>query len=288
MAASDLTTLANVLAWVPTANPTSAFESVAQRLISQLSTMMLDYLQRAPLYSRGFTDTFDGQGTPVEFLDQWPVTSVSSVTIDGIAILPAPILGTLTAPVAMFPSSGYRFTPWDGTLPGMPQTVSIIGGRYARGFQNCVISYAAGYLISGEAQTVPGTGPYTVAPVAPRGNWCFDNGVTYTNGTALVPVKASPTVGQYVAPAPQGASPVLVYTFNAADANAAILLSYSYIPGTLEDACINWVAERLAYRNRIGIRSQGLAQQEQFGYDLSAIPKYIQMQIQPYAKVMPV
>ena len=43
-----------------------------------------------------------------------------------------------------------------------------------------------------------------------------------------------------------------VYAFAAADAGAAVLISYGFIPAAINNACIEWVAERYRYRTRVG------------------------------------
>ncbi len=82
-------------------------------------------------------------------------------------------------------------------------------------------------------------------------------------------------------------APPGTYLFAAEDGGAALRLSYSYVPGALEDACIGWVAERFRYRDHIGQRSKSLGGQETVSYDTSAMPAYLQAQLQPYRKVLP-
>ena len=111
--------------------------------------------------------------------------------------------------------------------------------------------------MQGEAQTIPSTSAYTVTPNQPYGIWAADNGVTYAStGVALTAIASgTPSVGQYLPPQPWAASPTYVYTFAAADANANVLISYSYIPFSLEQGCIEWVGERFRYSARIGMKT---------------------------------
>lgn len=80
----------------------------------------------------------------------------------------------------------------------------------------------------GEAQTVPGTAAYTVN-VANKTTFVADLGVAYAStGALLTPVPSAPSAaGQYSV---SGG----VYGFSAADANANLLITYSYtaISGT--------------------------------------------------------
>jgi hypothetical protein len=78
-------------------------------------------------------------------------------------------------------------------------------------------------------------------------------------GVALTPVSASPAIGQYV---PQPDTSPGLYTFSSADASAAVLISYSFIPAALEEACIQMVVERYSYRTRVGEISKSLGGQE--------------------------
>jgi hypothetical protein len=73
-----------------------------------------------------------------------------------------------------------------------------------------------------EAHTVPASSTYTITPTAPSsGTFASDQGVNYSNGMPLQLVASGPTVGQYS----QSAG---VYTFAAADASAAVVISYTY------------------------------------------------------------
>jgi hypothetical protein len=271
----DLTTLTNVKAWLGVTQTNT--DAVLQRLISQCSRMILNYLQRPSLISQTYTDVTDGAGGSHEFLDNWPVTAVSQVVVDGQVIPESVMQIGQNSQVA-----GWRFEAWDGFGPGSQQPVELIGHKFRCGRLNVSIAYTAGYLVAGEAQTVAQVGEaYQVTASQLIGPWAADGGVTYANGSALAAVVSSPAQGQYsVADG--------VYTFNAADVGQAVLLSYSFTPADLEDACINWVSERFRYRDRIGQKTKSLGGQETASYDLSDIPGYIKAQLQPYAKVLPV
>lgn len=72
-----------------------------------------------------------------------------------------------------------------------------------------------------EAGTVPAVSTYIIT-VSHSGTWVDDLGVTYAaTGLAFTKVASGPTVGQYSVAAG-------VYTFAAADANAAVIINYSY------------------------------------------------------------
>lgn len=73
------------------------------------------------------------------------------------------------------------------------------------------------------AGTVPAVSTYTVTPTVPSsGTWVTDLGVRYSStGLSLTRVASAPTAGQYSVAAG-------VYTFAAADASAAVLISFEY------------------------------------------------------------
>lgn len=289
LAAGDLTTFARAETWIE--GTTANSQPILQQLISSMSTMIKSELNRAELYSHNFTRTFDGQGTNQIVLPDYPVTGVTTVQV-GAAVIPAAPLPSLpgVSPVVTFGGYGYRIVTTNLALPGQPSVLEFVNGVWWPGVQNVQVTYTAGYLVSKEAWTVPGT-PYQVTVMQPSGIWCRDNGVVYAaTGVALVPVlgPALPTVGQYIAPL--DAAPGL-YTFSAADANANLLISYSFVPADLEEACIQMVAERWSYRNRVGVISKSLGGQETMRYLRggrgSLLPPEVEALIMPYVSVVP-
>jgi hypothetical protein len=158
--------------------------------------------------------------------------------------------------------------------------LSLRGHEFWRGDSNVSVTYTAGFVVQKEAQTVPASpGPYTVAVNAPNGNWAVDQGVTYANGTALTLVTGTPSTGQYSVS--NG-----TYTFAAGDASAAVLISYSYIPADIEQACIEMVGERYNYKNRIGTVSKSLGGQETVSFSQKDMPDFIKTMLQPYRRVI--
>jgi len=239
------------------------------RLIDEMSRFILSYIQRPTLFQNSFSDTYDGAGHQVQTLRHWPVLSVSSVTVNDINIVAAS--GTT--------GSGFVTEPWDGFPPGRPQSVALRGYEYCRGYSNVKIVYTAGFIITHEAHTVPASGNYTVAVDAPHGSWGSDQGVTYATGVPLTLVTSSPAVGQYTLTG-------CMYGFAAADANAGVLISYSYIPADIEHACMEMVGERYRYKNRIGEISKSLGGQETIAFSQKAMPDYIRTLLQPYRRVV--
>lgn len=75
--------------------------------------------------------------------------------------------------------------------------------------------------VFGEAGTVPAMTAYTIT-VAQAATFFMDLGVTLADGTPMTQVASAPNAGEY------SVSAAGVYTFNAADASASVLISYLY------------------------------------------------------------
>jgi hypothetical protein len=119
---NDLTTLATLKNYL---NPGSNDDTLLQRLLTSASFAIESYLNRA-IKSASFTDVFDGTGGRVLLVPQYPITAVTSVTIDGVAI---PSAGGPTTP-------GFYFT----------DTKIILSGYYfTKGLGNVAITYTAGW-----------------------------------------------------------------------------------------------------------------------------------------------
>ena len=104
---------------------------------------------------------------------------------------------------------------------GKAKVARISGLAFANLFYG--VSPQAGQLATAfaEAAAVPAAAPFTVTPANGAG-FTDDAGIVYAGtGLPLVKVAASPAVGQYALAAG-------VYSFAAADAGKALLLSYTY------------------------------------------------------------
>src|SRR5271154_6417036 len=190
MAASDLTSLSIVKAYLGP-GLTTLSDSVLAPMVTNVSRAIYSEIQRVALLPQAYSETFDGDYARAITLKNWPVTNVSSVTINGFAIAASP---PLVANQSFQP--GYIVDPWDGSVPGVMQRVSLRGYRWSYGHQNIIITYTAGYQITGEAASVPAVAPYSVTPQAPFGPWGSDLGVSYADGTPLMVTTNAPTVGQ--------------------------------------------------------------------------------------------
>lgn len=289
--AGDLTTPQRVANWM--ANAPTLPSPIINQLIGSMTSMIYGKLNRARIYSQTFTRTFDGVGNMQLVLPDYPVTNVTAVQ-QGLSSIP---LSTLSAPSQINSSPGYgvRFIPWQGNLPGENAVLEFVGGYFYVGPQNVKVTYTAGYLISNEPATVPAApGPYVVTVLQPQGICSRDNGVTYADGEPLVSVSVITAVGQYIPPLDSSPG---TYTFGSADAGAAVLISYSFVPSDLEEATIQMIAERYSYRGRIGEMAKSLGGQETMRYfrgnsgppwnGMSSLPPEVMDLIWPYVSMVP-
>lgn len=281
MPASDLATLAQVKAWLPSA-PASADDTLLGSLITAATTTILSKIQRGPVsLSVKATEYYDGLG-PSEtrkLLRRWPVTSITSLYVGSSLISPLPPQ-TVGPPTG----SGYVIEQWDGSLPGKLQSLDLVNWFFERGRQNVQIIYTAGYLVSGELQTIPATGPFTLTALQMNGPFAQDQGVSFVGGAALTPVSGTPSTGQYNAGTPANGG---VYTFAAADEGKPISMNYSFVPAPLNQACLEMAGEAYRYRTRIGERSHTIPGPQTVAYDLSRLTKAQEMMLQPFINVVP-
>lgn len=262
------TTITAVKAWLGVTSSTD--DVLLTSLIKQLSFAMLNYTNRPCFVRATYNELQSGVGNKSLTLRNWPVLMVSSLMVETLTIPARPSIG----------QSGFALSTWDGSGSGNPQEITLQGYFFCRGQNNIAITYEAGYCILNEAQTVPALSTYTIIPNQPYGNFSQDDGVTYANGTALIKVSSSPAAGQYTV------SSIGVYTFAAADSAAAVLISYSYTPADIEEACIEWVGERYRYKQRIGQTSQSIGGQTTSAYSLK-MPEHIQTLLNAYEKGFP-
>ncbi len=278
MGQQDLTTIAKFKALYNFTGST-ADELLLADYITRRSMDILAYLERKSVLKTTYNEYYNGTGGTQLMLRQWPVLKLNSLSIDGVAV-------TITAP----PATGAFLNPYDGFPPGDPQLISLnganYGGAYAaagfcRGNRNVLVNYDAGYAIQGEAGTIPASGQYQITTMQQFGRWARDDGVTNAStGAALTKVSSSPAVGQYSVN--EG-----VYSFNSANAGLGVLIDYSYIPATLESACLECCAERYSYRQHVGLKSNSMMGNVTTSYDNSGLTPFVKLMIQPYKRMVP-
>jgi hypothetical protein len=272
MASNDLVALADVKAWLDVT--TGDDDDLLNRLITQVSRATLAFLDRAAILPATYVETRDGANDSEVMLRQWPVTSIASLAIDGVAIAPAPPLVPGTPR-----QSGYVLEPADLAPPGHMQRLALRGGIFPAGVQNVIVTYSAGYQVTSEPASVPASVPYEILALAPYGDWASDAGVAYANGTPLTKVAGSPAAGQYSVA--EG-----VYAFAAADAGATVAVTYGYVPADLCFAAMDWIAELYVYRGRIGLQSKSLGGQETMSFIVKDVPAMVASALQPYRRVV--
>jgi hypothetical protein len=129
MAFGDLTCLTDVTAWLQTGqNPFPAVDdALLMRLISAASQFIQTWLQRQIAVS-DWIEVRDGNGGQRLAFANFPASAVISLSIDGLAIPPAPAGGRFGA--------GYVFSPTE---------LALRGYVFTRCAQNVIVTYTAGY-----------------------------------------------------------------------------------------------------------------------------------------------
>jgi hypothetical protein len=297
LSSGDLTTVATVQQYAPDALPTAALPS----FIARTSRWILSELNRSSILPRTYNEYFSGTGTGQLILPNWPVLSISSVFLD--TALQTEVSNLIVNGISVQnPWSGWSIQSWNGVPPGEPAALLLGSCRpFWGGTRNINVAYQAGYQVTSEAAVVPEAiipdlladppilqVDFVVTPEQPYGTWATDEGVTYANGTALEAIASgTPNAGEYLPPAPDAATPRLVYTFAEADAGADVLLSYGYIPSDLEQLALELILSRNTYRRNAGIRSKTLANQETIVYDNRPLSDFATGILQAYGSVLP-
>jgi hypothetical protein len=120
---TDLTTLAAVKAYVGVSVATD--DAVLTALITAYSQFIRSYLNRDISVS-AYSIYFDGRNNTVQMLPQWPIVSVTSLLINGVAI----------GPQAAFGQAGYRFDD---------NSIILDCYRFTTGQSNVQVGWTAGY-----------------------------------------------------------------------------------------------------------------------------------------------
>ncbi len=143
---TDIISLDALKAWLDIRAENTRDDTVLQRLISAVSAKVYTRCGRPAngfTVSADITETRNGTGTTEMVFANWPVTSVASLTVDGISITPSPD-GV---------QPGYVFDDQSISLVGIParwnvgQTFSGLGfpHYFRQGKNNVVVAYTAGY-----------------------------------------------------------------------------------------------------------------------------------------------
>ena len=246
-------------------------DALLARLITDVSGAITAYLGRPSLTPRSYMERLDGNDKTRLFLRHYPVLQMISLLVES-AIIPAAVRRKRHRRAAICSSHGM-----DCRRAGRRHSMcfaSIIAraGRTSWPIIPLVMRSRA------KPPACSATGLYNVSAEAPFGPWASDAGVTYANGNSLIVVATNPAAGEY---AVSGG----VYSFAAADAGASLLISYGFIPAAINNACIEWVAERYRYRTRVGQSSQTVSGQMTSAYSLKDMPDFIRASLDPYRNV---
>lgn len=129
----DFITVATLKSWIPVTG--TGDDGVLQTLITNMSAWLEQWLSRS-IFISPQTEVRDGTGTTTMMVSDWPITAVTSVTIDGNVI-----------PVSTGPGvNGYYFTE---TLIGLR------GYRFTNDQANVTLTYSAGYAQLTHPEQVP-------------------------------------------------------------------------------------------------------------------------------------
>lgn len=124
MAAGDLTSLDHVKAFLSVKGVDD--DEVLARLITSASAYIKQELNN-PILSTTYDERYDGSGRDMLVMPQWPITAITSVSINGAALSASP----------------------DGLAYGyMLSDMAIIrlGGVFDKGRRNVRVVYTAGYI----------------------------------------------------------------------------------------------------------------------------------------------
>ena len=263
MQPGDLTTLASAKAWLDLSDTDD--DVLVAALVSAASASVLNHLARAMIAAETLTEIYDVTQYDYLLLKEWPVLSVTSVQVGSATI-------TNDASAAWPMVSGYLVSG----SSRRPQKLSLVGYQFTKGKAQARVTYQAGYQAT-EAHTVPSAG----STLTPASTWIGDGSVSFSSsGAALAATLGAPAQGQYAVTAG-------VYSFNSADAGAAITLTFSSPPAPIEQAVWEIVGEAYRRQDRIGLDSK--AQQGSGTVRYSALPlnHAAEMLLVPYRRVAP-
>ena len=122
---SDLTTLASVKQWLNLASGSTSDDALLSALITAYSEYIQTYINRE-FASATYSDNWDGSGGSFMLFPNYPVTAVSSLSIDDISI---PFVTNTT-------DSGYRFDK---------NRIWLNNYLFNSGMGNIAVTYTAGY-----------------------------------------------------------------------------------------------------------------------------------------------
>lgn len=264
-----LTTLAAVKDWLGI--DTAGSDIQLTRIIDAASQFTLNYLNRDSLAAQSYTQNCRGNGKDTLLLRNWPVLEVTSVGVNGSAIVEG------SRGTAGMPSTGWLL----GDARSAPQSVDLFGSAfYYRAF--CQVVYRAGYETSQSFVLADVDDSITATPSS-LGQWIKDEGVTL-NAVPAVKATSAPATGQY------SVDEWGVYTFAAADVGQTAIITYAYAPWDISQGVTEIIGEWFKRKDRIGVMSKSLS--GGVGESVTFLQKdmndAVRASLQPYRNVIPV
>lgn len=277
MALQKLTTLGLFKSWAGI--PDDSSDLLITRLIDRVSQGIITYLNRDSIFLTSYTEYRDGTGSQRMTLRNYPVQSVSALSIWNQVIPATSLPGSVSGSC----SRGFFCPPPTPFPPGSPSQLVLVGYSFNAPPLGVAVTYQAGYAVLAEPQSVPAVASPSLRVNEPYGRFGRDEGVSYSIGGALTKVASNADLsqGQYYVDPVQG-----IYYFSAADASAPVLISYSYIPADIEQACMEWMQDRYEYKSRVGVKSKSLGGQETVSFDVNAMPKNVMQMLRAYRKLI--
>lgn len=266
-----LTTLAAVKEWLGIT--TDGSDAALTRIIDAASQFVLGWLNRDSFQATSYTQNFRGNGKGSTLLRNWPVISVSSVGVAGVAVPEA------TAPVNGLPGSGWMLSD----PRNAPQSLELFGYSYTYQWP-CQVVYVAGFRTT-QTSVVPSvdTGStYAVIEPTNDGCWSADLGVTLDSITATLNAAGTPAAGEY------SVDEWGTYSFNSADAGKVAVISYDYTPWAVSFAVTELIGEWYRRKDRIGVLSKTLGGQETVTFSQKDMNDSIRGSLQLYNNVVPI
>lgn len=261
----DLTTVSAAKAYLGITQ--SGQDAVIAALVTRESELIRKYCGRN-FQPESFTNKrLDGTGGNRLMLPANPIVSVSSVQIYTTVIPPSP--DGIAQPGYIYDDKMLYL------LPGFYGGMNVFD-YFPLGYQNVMVSWTSGYQTS-ETDFVPTSNTPTLSP-SNGGTAISTVSVAYTaNGTALTQVGNGPVAGQY-------SFTTGTFSFNSADANQQVTMTYGYVPAPVEQSCIEMVGLDLKQRDNLGVASKSLAG-ETVTYSSKGITDSVKEMLAPYRKV---
>ena len=236
-------------------------DAVIAQLIMRSSVQVQNWCSRSFQRNSYTNARLDGTGSQIMRVPDTPIISVGALTISS-TVIPASADGV---------AYGYQFDELNVFLFG--------GALFPMGRRNVGMDYTAGYTTT-ETDFIPVSNAPTITPTT-GGYATVDRGVANSStSVAFTLVGNGPVANQY-------SFANGVYSFNSADSNAQVVLSYDYAPGPVEQGVIELVGGDLKQRDNLGIASKSL-RDETITYSDKMMSNSVQGLLWPYRKVVPV